>query len=156
MRVRIRGVEKVKKNADKIQEKIIKATRMGMIKSAIIDIETGAKKKITEDGHIDTGRLRASIHTTYKDADTFYPKGMFKPASGQKFYRALKGKGFRGKLDVKRKLYNIFVGTDVHYSTKIEELDSYLYFAFKQAQKKLERRIQKEVKEVLRKRRNLT
>jgi len=167
MRVNIKGINKVKLNSDKFKKKLEKAVYGGMIKSALIDIETGAKKKLTQDLHVDTGRLRSSIHTTYQQAESFLPeeiKGVKNlPTAKTHVYKARslgkkkKKKGrknpfrnYQSELKVNRKKYNVFVGTDVVYARKIEFLDSYLYYAFKQAKAKLPRRIKREVNKVLR------
>lgn len=154
MRVSIRGIGNVERNADIFEKKIVDAVRMGMIRSALIDIETVAKRKLTQDKHIDTGRLRASIHTTYKDADTFYPREFSdaenKPVPREKQYNDKHGSAFEAMLQVRRGNFNIFVGTDVVYSKFIERLDSFLFFAFKNAKPKMQRRIKQEVRRVLR------
>lgn len=138
MRVNVKGIRGVQIKAESMRDKVIKATHGAMVKGALIDIETVAKKKITQDKHIDTGRLRASIHTTYK--------GM-----NEKFnYNDMQGQAFEAMLDVRRKEFNVFVGTDVLYSKFIERLDSFLYFAFKHAQPKIRKRIKQEIKRSLR------
>ena len=63
-----------------------------------LEIVSDAKKKITIDEHIDTGRLRASIDI----------------------------------LRVRNDRLGTEIGTDVNYAIKIEEIDSYLFFAFEQ------------------------
>lgn len=103
MRVNIHGIGRVVRNAEQFEDKIIKATRKAMIKSALVDVETGAKKKITQDRHVDTGRLRASIHTSYKGNTTH-------------FYNDNDGKSFESILDVRRTEFNVFIGTDVLYA----------------------------------------
>lgn len=137
MRVNIRGIRDVSRNAEQFEKDIIKAVHGAMVKGAMIDIETGAKKKITQDRHIDTGRLRASIHTTYTGKEVHN-------------YNDLSGKSFDAMLDVRRKEFNVFVGTDVIYAQFIERLDSFLYFAFKHSHQKIQRRIKREVQRVLR------
>lgn len=138
MKVKISGIPNVKKNLDKYEKLILEASRKAMIKSAMVDIETGAKKKITQDGHIDTGRLRASIHTSYKGKENYS-------------YSDNDGKSFDSSLDVRYKQYNVFVGTDVNYSQKIEMLDSYLFYAYKMGKEKLPKRIKDEVSKLLKK-----
>jgi hypothetical protein len=134
--VKIDGIKRVKNTSKKFEGEIIKAVHRAMIKGALVDVETGAKKKITQDRHVDTGRLRASIHTTYKDKEIYN-------------YNDMEGGAYEDRLDVKRKDYNVFVGSAVIYAKKIEFLDSFLYFAFKNGQKKLPRRIKQEVQRVL-------
>ena len=103
MNVKVTGIPKVKDNLNKWEQIILKAAKKALIKGAFVDVETGAKKKITQDGHIDTGRLRASIHTSYKGKETYS-------------YSDNEGKSFTSRLDVRYKEYNVFVGTDVSYA----------------------------------------
>jgi hypothetical protein len=103
MNVKVTGIPKVKGNLNKWEQIILKAAKKALIKGALVDVETGAKKKITQDGHIDTGRLRASIHTSYKGKETYS-------------YSDNEGKSFTSRLDVRYKEYNVFVGTDVSYA----------------------------------------
>ena len=136
MRVNIKGISKVKLNSDKFQKKLEKAVYGAMVEGALVDIETGAKKKITQDKHIDTGRLRASIHTTYTGHEIHN-------------YNDMEGGAYEDRLDVKRKEFNLFVGTAVKYAKYIEFMDSFLYFAFKHGQQKMPKRIRKHVQRVL-------
>jgi len=136
MNVKVTGIPEVKGNLNKWEQIILKAAKKALIKGAFVDVETGAKKKITQDGHIDTGRLRASIHTSYKGKETYS-------------YSDNEGKSFTSRLDVRYKEYNVFVGTDVHYSEKIEALDSYLFYAYKNGKNNLPKRIQQEVSAII-------
>lgn len=136
MNVKVTGIPEVKGNLNKWEQIILKAAKKALIKGALVDVETGAKKKITQDGHIDTGRLRASIHTSYKGKETYS-------------YSDNEGKSFTSRLDVRYKEYNVFVGTDVHYSEKIEALDSYLFYAYKNGKNNLPKRIQQEVSAII-------
>jgi len=91
-----------------LKNELIEVTR----ETALVDIETEAKLKLTRDRHIDTGRLRASIHTEYQGGPQ----------------RVLKGK-IRGPLD-------FIVGTNVIYANHIERIDSYVIWAFDRAKPK--------------------
>lgn len=90
---------------------------------AIVNIETEAKLKITRDGHVDTGRLRASIHTEYLDGPV----------------RILSG-----RIDNE---FTFIVGTTVIYAKKIEKLDSYLIYAYKRAIPILRVRVSEAIRE---------
>ena len=136
VRVKIEGIPKITKNMDKWEEKILKVAHGAVIKSAKIDVETGAKKKITQDKHIDTGRLRASIHSSYKGNEIYT-------------YSDNEGNSFTSRVDVRYKEYNVFVSSDVEYANKIEMIDSYLFYAFKMGKNNLPKRIQKDVKKLL-------
>lgn len=89
-----------------------------VVKTAILDIETVAKQKLTIDGHVDTGRLRADIHTEYQGGPINILKGRI------------------GELDAKS-------GTNVFYAGYIEDLDPFLTYAYKKAIPKLRVEIQK-------------
>lgn len=135
--LKIKGLEKTLKNLKGKEKEILQASRNALIESAFIDVETVAKQKLTRDGHIKTGRLRASIHTTFK---------------GQKVhkYSDSSGKSFRSNLNVNRTDYNVFVGTNVVYARKIERLDTYLVYAFLNARKLIPARIQKHLLKIMR------
>jgi hypothetical protein len=113
-----------------VQAELKKRFRQEIIDTALTDIETPAKMKLTTDGHILTGRLRASIHTEYT-------------GSGSYTYRDMYGKGFKGnfKTDRPRNNMDIVVGTNVVYARHIERIDSYIYYAYKKAMPALKRRI---------------
>lgn len=136
VRAKVSGLEQIGRNATEFEKKLIKALNGALVQSALVDVETVAKKKLTQDGHIDTGRLRASIHTTYKGKEHYS-------------YADNDGKAFSSRLDVKRKENAVYVGTDVEYSTKIEALDSYLHYAHKNAKSKTDRRLKKAMDKVL-------
>ena len=136
LKVNVSGIEQIDKNMSEIEKKLIKTLNGVLIASAFDLVETVAKKKITQDKHIDTGRLRASIHTTYKGKEHYS-------------YSDDEGEAFNSRLDVKRKEHNVFVGTDVEYATKIEALDSYLHYAHKNSKAKIDRRLKKAMDKVL-------
>lgn len=77
-----------------------------------LEIVTDAKKKLTSDGHVDTGRLRSSIDILARRSD---------------------GLGTE-------------IGTRVKYASKIESLDSYLFFAHEINRQGFLRRIGKIIK----------
>lgn len=77
-------------------------------KVAIVDIESGAKRKLTQDGHIDTGALRASIHAEF--------------STGRRI------------LSGSIKELEAIIGTNLPYANRIEyDFDSYVIYAFNQA-----------------------
>jgi hypothetical protein len=85
--------------------------KKAVVKAAIVDIETPAKMKLTTDGHVDTGRLRADIHTEYEGSSR----------------REL---GKIGELDAR-------VGTNVEYAGYVERIDEYLTWAYRKGVPKL-------------------
>lgn len=143
MRVTVRGSRQITENMDEYKEKILKATHKAMVKTALIDIESVAKQKLTSDGHIDTGRLRASIHTAY-------PSLMGIRGQNTHEYKDRFGTSFISRLDVDSQEFKVVVGTDVVYAEFVEILDSYLFYAFNSAKPKFQKRIKKEVGRILR------
>lgn len=100
-----------------LPEDIKRRVRDAIRETALVDIETEAKLKLTRDRHIDTGRLRASIHTEYQGSQ-----------------RTLSGSITDDMTFI--------VGTNVVYAKKIEEIDSYLVWAFNRAKPILKIKIQ--------------
>ena len=93
-----------------------------------LEVETDAKLKLTTDEHIDTGRLRASIHTEYKGHTSHN-------------YSDMEGNSFQGALNLRLRELDVIVGTNVVYAQKIERLDSYLFWAFEKNKAPLTRRL---------------
>ncbi len=94
-----------------------------------LEVETDAKMKITEDRHIDTGRLRASIHTEFQGHTNYG-------------YTDMEGNAFNGNLRERiRNNLDVYVVTNVIYAQKIERLDSYLFWAFERSKPGLQRRL---------------
>lgn len=145
MRIRINGARRITERADDFERKIQSAVRKAMIETAMIDIETGAKRKLTRDGHIDTGRLRASIHTAYKISN-----GSFQIDNTNHNYSDNQGNNYTSTLDVESRFFQVVVGTDVFYADFVEMLDSFLFYALNKAKPKLKRRIKKETQKILR------
>jgi len=94
------------------------------LETALVDIETEAKLKLTRDKHIDTGHLRASIHTEYEGSPMQILGGV------------------SGPLD-------FVVGTKVVYAWKIEKLDSYVIWAFRRAKPKYMTRCNQAIRRAL-------
>lgn len=135
--VKVTGLNIVNKKMDKLRKEIEKAAKAALIESAIVDVESEAKRKITQDKHVKTGRLRASIHTAFKGKKTHR-------------YSDMTGKSYRERLSGEITDKNVLVGTNVKYARKIERLDSYLAYAFLKARKLVPARIKKHVAKVLR------
>ena len=98
-------------NANRLKRKTKKEIQAHVRRIALVNIEGGAKRKITQDGHIDTGRLRASIHSEWKGTRRILTVGKI------------------GDLEA-------VVGSNVPYANRIEyDFDSYILYAFEQAQR---------------------
>lgn len=102
------------------------------INRAGINVETKAKQKITADGHIVTGRLRSSIHLENSKTTGFK-------------YSDKDGHVYDGSFSEKPGPLGVYVGTNVTYAPKIEEIDSYLFSSFESEKKLLIDRLQKEL-----------
>ena len=104
--------------------------RQEMILTALTDVESKAKDKITKDEHIDTGRLRASIHTEYYGH------------TGNN-YSDLEENSFDGSLitQPRPQYFDVLIGTNVEYAQKIERLDSYLVYALERSKPEFRRRL---------------
>jgi hypothetical protein len=135
--VNLRGLTKInrkfKRMPKQLKQKITKTIRQ----TAIVYIETVAKNKLTSDKHVDTGRLRASIHTEWKGNRGFLYKDRF----GKKF-----GGGLPGTI---KDDLGAIVGTNVEYAKYVEKIDSYLMYAFKKAKPILLRKVRETLREVI-------
>lgn len=143
MRVTIRGSQRIIDNMDEFKKKILKATHKAMVTTALIDIESVAKSKLTSDGHIDTGRLRSSIHTAY-------PNSMGVEGQNTHNYTDRYGTRFMSRLDVDSQQFQVVVGTTVEYGVYIENMDSFLFYAFNKSKTKFKKRMKKEIGKILR------
>jgi hypothetical protein len=86
-----------------------------LLNEAGLELETIAKKQITSDRHVVTGRLRSSIHLKQSTSESF-------------LYNNDKGEQHNGTLtDSVKPGESVIVGTNVEYAMKIETLDSFLY-----------------------------
>lgn len=136
--VNIRGLGKINKRFKRMPAKLKRKLSTTIRQTAIVKIETVAKNKLTADKHIDTGRLRASIHTEWKGNRGF----MYQNRFGTKF-----GGGLPGKITDE---LGVIVGTNVEYARYVERIDSYLNYAYKIARPILLRRVRETIQEVIR------
>jgi hypothetical protein len=84
-----------------------------ILEVAFVDIETFAKKEVP----VDTGRLRASIHTKFKSKGD--AKALPLPESQQTFSYTSEGQTYNGTLREPIKELEVIVGTNVEYAKKI-------------------------------------
>lgn len=122
--VQIRGLNRVLKNFQNFGEEIKVEAQKELVANCMVEIETVAKEKLTQDGHIDTGRLRASIFTKTKDNKT-------------NRYSDHEGNSYTCELSKSVKDLQVVCGTNVEYALKIERLDSYMQYAFRQGYPKI-------------------
>lgn len=105
------NLARIQGSANRLKRKTKKEIQQHVRKIALVNIEGGAKRKITQDGHVDTGRLRASIHSEWKGTRRILTVGKI------------------GDLEA-------VIGTNLPYANRIEyDFDSYLLYAFEQAQR---------------------
>jgi hypothetical protein len=122
--VQIKGLGKVLKRFEQFAEEIKVEAQQELVASCMIEIETVAKEKLTQDGHIDTGRLRSSIFTKTKDNRT-------------NRYSDQEGNSYTCELSKSVKELQVVCGTNVEYALKIERLDSYMLYAYRQGAPKV-------------------
>ena len=115
---RVLGVDKVLKNMKRVHEKI-KEEALKELHETALEVETDAKMRLTKEGHVDTGRLRASIHTSAKEKSNYKFKAFKRSQkSGNKNSETLV---YRGELEsVKLRKNELYTGTNVVYAKKIE------------------------------------
>lgn len=135
--VQIRGLGKVLKKFQNFAEEIKVEAQQELVASCMIEIETVAKEKLTQDGHIDTGRLRASIFTKTKDKRNHR-------------YSDQEGNSYTCKLSKSVKDLQVVCGTNVEYALKIERLDSYIQYAYRQGTPKIVKNMNKMLERVCR------
>ncbi|MDR9419456.1 HK97 gp10 family phage protein [Gracilimonas sp.] len=101
-----------------------------------INIESEAKKTITLDGHVDTGRLRSSIHYESNTVNRAFR------------YSDDQGSTFTGSLGVRPDELEVYAGTNVEYAEKIRQIDDYLFPPAEKERVALIGRLKKQLKEV--------
>jgi hypothetical protein len=128
--VNITGINELLKKFQDFSDEIKVEVQKELVATAITEIETPAKESLTDKGHVDTGRLRASIYVKYKGNE-------------QKSYSDDEGNGYACKLNEPVKDMKVSCGTDVPYAMKIERLDSYLINNYEASKKTFVKNIDK-------------
>lgn len=138
VRVDMNQIRRAIRNLNITSDEINRVVQDELVATALVDVETFAKDKITSDGHVVTGRLRASIHTeTLTDTTHNYTDS--------------EGQGFNGSLQQKPKNLNeVFVGTNVIYAMKIERLDSFMRAAYVNGKSKINDNVKRALRRTLR------
>jgi phage gpG-like protein len=137
----IQGADLVRKQLDLKGKEIDKAVKRAIDRTALA-IESDAKKKLRDDGHIITGRLRASIHAELKSGVT-------------NSYTDSQGRSYDGSLQKDIAADEAIVGTNVEYAPYIEfgsknfKGDSFLGWASLKQMKLLQERVAKEINKIL-------
>jgi hypothetical protein len=122
--INIRGLAENATHFRNMPQHLTEELKITIRETCIVDIETQAKLKLTRDGHVDTGRLRSSIHTEYQGSQRILPGTLKSPLSA-------------------------IVGTNVEYAKYVERMDSYLAWAARQGIPKLKERINETISRVI-------
>ena len=148
--VRIRVSQRLRRNLNRLPQNIANDIKGAIVETALTRIETVAKQTLTREGHVDTGRLRASIHTRYGDNIPVSSEygARFRVGDSNKTYIYFdKGKKHqydgtlkKNPIDRSRR-FQIFVGTNVEYAGYIERRFPYLIPAFESSKQYMARKI---------------
>lgn len=111
--IRITGVRQLIRRFDQFSDEIKQEVGNELIATAKTELETKAKENLTEKGHVDTGRLRASVYVKSIQQITHS-------------YSDQEGNSFRCNIHADISQMSIAFGTDVPYAKKIERLDSFI------------------------------
>jgi hypothetical protein len=142
MKIKV-DISDVIKKAPKYEKQTLEKIKIELRKTALVEIETVAKQILTANKHVDTGRLRASIYTSYMGhtAHSYSAKGY-----SEKYNKKMKETSFNGALsEMPRNEMEVIVGTNVVYATVIHRLTPYLLSAFEGASNKLLNRFKKAI-----------
>jgi hypothetical protein len=144
----------LQRNLEAIPELFKKAIKGAIIKSALRDVQTPARLHC----RVDTGRLRASIHTEYTRAHgnreqaqhnyTAYAQGRRERATTRSRART----NWTSKINTPIGPMEVIVGTDVHYARKIERMDGMLINAYESSKPLMRREIQSAVHRLINRR----
>jgi phage gpG-like protein len=132
IRIDISGQRQIQSNANMQSKQIQRKIKAALLEVALADVETGAKQKLDSDGHVDTSRLKTSIHTEY-DGSRGYS------------YSDNWGNSYDGALSAAVGENDVIVGTNVHYAKYIERKDSFIKYAFEKAKPKIANAISQRV-----------
>jgi hypothetical protein len=101
-----------------------------------LNVETEAKLTITRNHHVDTGRLRSSVHMESNDVNRSFS------------YSDNAGNSFEGSLGVTPDEMEVYVGTNVEYAPKIRKITDFLLPPAEAERVKLIGRLKKQLSEV--------
>jgi hypothetical protein len=134
--VNVQISNRLRQNLQRLPSEIKEKIKQAVILTALTKIETPAKQNCK----VDTGRLRASIHTSYKSYNERYN------------YRDNEGQSFNESLNVNpvdnNTYFDVFVGTGVNYAQKIERLYPYLFPAFENSKRFLNTNIKNALRNI--------
>ena len=128
------SVQSLLKDLQKYGDSQAKKTKDNLHEAGI-NIESASKNKITEDGHVDTGRLRSSIHYESSTVNRNYR------------YSDNEGNSFDGSLGVNPSEFEVYVGTNVVYADKIRQINDFLFPPAEKEKAELIRRLRHQLNE---------
>ena len=128
------SVQSLLKDLQKYGDSQAKKTKDNLHEAGI-NIESASKNKITEDGHVDTGRLRSSIHYERSTVNRNFR------------YSDNEGNSFDGSLGVNPDEFEVYVGTNVVYADKIRQINDFLFPPAEDERVKLIRRLRQQLNE---------
>lgn len=126
------SVKSLLKDLEKYGESQHKKTKDNLHESGI-NIESASKNRITADEHVDTGRLRSSIHYESSTVNNNFR------------YSDDEGNSFDGSLGVNPDELEVYVGTNVQYANKIRKINDFLFPPAEAERVELIRRLRKQL-----------
>ena len=137
--INVRGISTVIRNLQrKYGRQVLDIAKQELKVTALTDVETYAKERLTKDSHVDTGRLRTSIHTETQGNQIY----TYSDRQGRRFDGGLSERIINDKT--------VKVGTNVVYAGYIERLDPYMRAGYMNGRKKIKKNIQNAVRRALR------
>ena len=127
-------INKLLKDLNKYGEAQEQKTKDNLHESGL-KIESDAKMDLTENSHVDTGRLRSSVHWESNTINRNYTNS------------DNSGNSFNGSLGVNPDKLEIYVGTNVEYADKIRRIDDFLFPYAEKERVQLIRRLKKQLSE---------
>ena len=112
-------------NLDMVKINIPQITYNAIV-AYLFNAKMNAQNKIKADNHIVTSRLRNSI----------YVQSHSKTLQDKEGYKDNEGNAFNARLRIPLAENEAAMGTNVEYAEKIERLDSFIYWGFKNADDK--------------------
>lgn len=110
-----KGDKELQKKLSELAKKMPEEAQKLILETAIIDIESFAKSNTIP---VDTGRLRASIHTKYVKSVNVANSS----THGNYSYSDNKGNSYDGSLSESVDINSVVVGTNVVYASKINRI----------------------------------
>lgn len=141
--INIDGLNRLTNNINNFEKKLKTVVKNAIIKTSIENVVKNAQDIITIHNHVDTGRLRQSIHAEYNSK--YVEKSYF----SHKYTADISGENFIGKLNEKPNDLTVIIGTDVPYAGKIEfQYDAYMFPALEGSKDELKYNIQSSINRI--------